>query len=151
MSATLQEETFSTFFDAKVFHVKGRQFPVELFYTDEPQSDYVESTIISCLQIHLDQGEGDVLVFLTGQEEIESISAVLEEKSRLLPPNVDKLIICPIFSNLPSEKQMEVFEKTPSGCRKIILATNIAETSITSKKICWDNKISQWEYFFIIS
>eukprot|EP01080_Neovahlkampfia_damariscottae_P004211 gene4211-7548_t len=131
MSATLQEDIFAKFFNAKIFHVKGRQFPVEIYYTDEPQNDYIDSTVITCLQTHLDEKEGDILVFLTGQEEIESIANILEEKSKLLPSEVDKLIICPIFSNLPSEKQMEVFEKTPIGCRKIVLATNIAETSIT--------------------
>jgi HrpA-like RNA helicase len=68
---------------------------------------------------------------LTGQEEIESVSKILEDKARLLPPEALKLMVCPIFAALPSEKQMEVFDPAPPGCRKVILATNIAETSIT--------------------
>jgi HrpA-like RNA helicase len=131
MSATLEAETFAKFFDAKIVTVKGRQHNVELFYTDEPQSDYVEACITAATQLHLDEPEGDILVFLTGQEDIESVTTGLEEKAKLLPPEAMKMLVCPIFSALPSEKQMEVFEKAPIGCRKVILATNIAETSIT--------------------
>lgn len=131
MSATLEAESFAKFFDAKIVTVKGRQHQVELFYTDEPQSDYVEACVTAATQLHLDEPEGDILIFLTGQEDIESVVSGLEEKAKLLPPEAMKMIIAPIFSALPSEKQMEVFDKTPSGCRKIILATNIAETSIT--------------------
>jgi ATP-dependent RNA helicase DHX8/PRP22 len=139
MSATLEAQLFSDFFDgAKIVYVSGRQYPVQVFYTDEQQIDYVDSCITATLQIHLDESaqtpnenNGDILVFLTGQEEIESVSKILEDKARLLPPEALKLLVCPIFAALPSEKQMEVFDPAPPGCRKVILATNIAETSIT--------------------
>jgi ATP-dependent RNA helicase DHX8/PRP22 len=139
MSATLEAQSFAEFFDeSKIVYVSGRQYPVQLLYCDEPQSDYVDACITAVLQIHLDEqsgnsleSSGDILVFLTGQEEIESVARILEEKSQLLPPEALKLIVCPIFAALPSEKQMEVFERAPPGCRKVILATNIAETSIT--------------------
>nr|CAG4708923.1 unnamed protein product [Naegleria fowleri] len=138
MSATLEAQAFSKFYDnAKILYVSGRQFPVEIYYTEQPIADYVDAAITTTFQIHLDeqteQGEskGDILVFLTGQEEIEQVAKLLEQKAQLLPPESLKLMICPIFSALPSEKQMEVFEPAPPGCRKVILATNIAETSIT--------------------
>ncbi|KAL0478156.1 ATP-dependent RNA helicase [Acrasis kona] len=139
MSATLEAKLFSDFFDAaKIVYVSGRQYPVQIYYADEEQLDYVDSCITAALQIHLDESAmspsvstGDILVFLTGQEEIESVSKILDERARLLPPECLKLLVCPIFANLPSEKQMEVFDPAPPGCRKVILATNIAETSIT--------------------
>uniref|UniRef100_M0ZX07 RNA helicase n=1 Tax=Solanum tuberosum TaxID=4113 RepID=M0ZX07_SOLTU len=81
--------------------------------------------------IHLEEGPGDVLVFLTGQEEIESVERLIHERLRQLPECSRKLLTFPIFSSLPSEKQMRVFMPSPAGHRKVILATNIAETSVT--------------------
>ena len=83
------------------------------------------------MQIHIDEGPGDVLIFLTGQEEIESAQIQLQKRARLLPATADKLLVCPIFAALESSKQYEVFKPTPSNTRKVILATNIAESSIT--------------------
>ncbi|KAL9654430.1 hypothetical protein ABK040_010453 [Willaertia magna] len=141
MSATLEAQTFSKFYDnAKIVYVSGRQYPVETFYTEKPLSDYVDAAITTVFQIHLDEqassksyteSNGDILLFLTGQDEIEQVAKTLEQKSRLLPPESLQLLVCPIFSALPSEKQMEVFDPAPPGYRKVILATNIAETSIT--------------------
>jgi HrpA-like RNA helicase len=141
MSATLEARSFSIFFNgAKTLYISGRQYPVQVMYCKEPQVDYIDATVTAVLQIHIDEqmpnaisndNAGDILVFLTGQEEIENVARILEEKSKLLPPESLKMMICPIFASLPSEKQMEVFQKTPPGCRKVILATNIAETSIT--------------------
>lgn len=133
MSATLEAQAFSDYYGgAKIIYVSGRQFPVDIMYCEEPQSDYVDASVTTVLQIHIEEEyPGDILVFLTGQEEIESAAKILEDKAKLLPPECAKLLICPIFSHLPYEKQLEVFEPTPPGCRKVVLATNIAETSIT--------------------
>eukprot|EP01103_Thecamoeba_quadrilineata_P011611 TRINITY_DN2802_c0_g1_i1.p1 TRINITY_DN2802_c0_g1~~TRINITY_DN2802_c0_g1_i1.p1 ORF type:complete len:522 (-),score=107.66 TRINITY_DN2802_c0_g1_i1:21-1586(-) len=131
MSATLQAELFAKFFDAEVVYVQGRQHPVEVFYTAAPQSDYLDAAFVATLQVHLDQPAGDLLVFLTGREDIETLEKLLLNKRRNLPPGALDMQIVPIFSALPSELQMLAFAKTDTGSRKIILATNIAETSIT--------------------
>ncbi|CAL5338587.1 unnamed protein product [Camellia sinensis] len=81
--------------------------------------------------IHLEEGPGDILVFLTGQEKIEYVEKLVQESLRQLPKDNRKLKVLPIFSSLPSEKQMQVFMLAPTGFRKVILATNIAETSVT--------------------
>lgn len=99
MSATLDAEKFSQYFNnAKIFHVRGRQFPVRLLATIEPQKDYIDSALTTILQIHLEHPKGDVLVFLTGQEDIESVQTLLESYSTQLPQDTDKLIICPLFA-----------------------------------------------------
>jgi ATP-dependent RNA helicase DHX8/PRP22 len=132
MSATLQTKMFSKYFNnAPVLKIPGRTFPVDVYYTRDAQSDYIDGAMTSILQIHLGEAMGDVLVFLPGQEDIESLSQLLEERAKRLPPSVDGLVITPIYAALPPEKQMLAFAPTPPGMRKIVLATNIAETSIT--------------------
>jgi pre-mRNA-splicing factor ATP-dependent RNA helicase DHX16 len=83
------------------------------------------------MQIHMTQPKGDILVFLTGQDEIEAAHENLQETARALGNKIKELIICPIYANLPSDLQAKIFEPTPEGARKVVLATNIAETSIT--------------------
>ncbi|KAL3358313.1 hypothetical protein AABB24_015444 [Solanum stoloniferum] len=132
MSASLDARVFSEYFGgAKAVHVQGRQFPVDIFYTHKPETDCIDAALITIFQIHLEEGPGDVLVFLTGQEEIESVERLIHERLRQLPECSRKLLTFPIFSSLPSEKQMRVFMPSPAGHRKVILATNIAETSVT--------------------
>lgn len=135
MSATLDPAKFESFFkNVGVYRVPGRMFPVKLLYTVEPVQDYIDTTILTIFQIHTDAkyvDGGDILVFLTGQEEIEAVQKTLEEYGPQCPIGTMKMIVCPIFASLPSHQQMTVFQAAPSGCRKIILATNIAETSIT--------------------
>ena len=80
---------------------------------------------------------GDILVFLTGQEEIETAQELLEEKKRKLGSKIKELMIVPIYANLPSDMQAKVFEKTPPNARKVVLATNIAETSLTIDNIIY--------------
>lgn len=107
-------------------------FPVDIYYTKAPEADYVDAAIVTILQIHVTQPlDGDVLVFLTGQEEIETATEILTMRSRVLGSRMKELIICPIYANLPPEQQAKIFEKTPKGARKVVLATNIAETSLT--------------------
>jgi pre-mRNA-splicing factor ATP-dependent RNA helicase DHX16 len=131
-SATLDAEKFSSFFDgAQVFRIPGRRYPVEIFYTKAPEADYLEAAVVTVLQIHLTQPDGDILVFLTGQEEIETASESLKERANRLGSKIKELIVLPIYANLPSDMQGKIFEPTPPGARKVVLATNIAETSIT--------------------
>ncbi|RAL38332.1 hypothetical protein DM860_002310 [Cuscuta australis] len=132
MSASLDARVFSEYFGgAKAVHVQGRQFHVDIFYTHKPETDYIDAALITIFQIHLEESPGDILVFLTGQEEIESVERLVCDRLRHLPEANRKLLIFPIFSSLPSEKQMKVFTTAPAGFRKVILATNIAETSVT--------------------
>ncbi|KAI3384930.1 hypothetical protein SNEBB_000119 [Seison nebaliae] len=131
-SATLDSDKFSSFFDdAPIFRIPGRRFPVDIYYTKQPEANYIDAVVISVLQIHVTQPLGDILVFLTGQEEIECIQELLYEKIKRLGAKIKELIVLPIFANLPSEKQAKIFEPTPPNARKVILATNIAETSLT--------------------
>lgn len=132
MSASLDARVFSEYFGgARAVHVQGRQYPVDILYTHQPESDYLDAALITIFQIHLEESHGDILVFLTGQEEIESVERLVHERLRQLPEGNQKLLTFPIFSSLPSEKQMKVFTPAPAGFRKVILATNIAETSVT--------------------
>ncbi|XP_020090544.1 pre-mRNA-splicing factor ATP-dependent RNA helicase DEAH10-like isoform X1 [Ananas comosus] len=132
MSASLDARGFSEYFGgAKAVYVQGRQYPVEILYTYQPEKDYPDATLITIFQIHIEEGPGDILAFLTGQEEIESMDRLIHERVRQLPEGSNKLITVPIYSSLPSEQQMNVFKPAPSGFRKVILATNIAETSVT--------------------
>lgn len=131
-SATLDTERFSCFFDdAPVFRIPGRRFPVDIFYTKAPEADYLEACVVSVLQIHVTQAPGDVLVFLTGQEEIEACCELLQERCRRLGSKIAELLVLPIYANLPSDMQAKIFNPTPPGARKVVVATNIAETSLT--------------------
>ncbi|ODQ79754.1 hypothetical protein BABINDRAFT_36500 [Babjeviella inositovora NRRL Y-12698] len=131
-SATLDSDKFSKYFnDCPVVTIPGRTFPVEVMYTREPEADYLQSTIDAVMQIHMFEPVGDILVFLTGQEEIEASCETLYERVKALGSSAPELIILPVYSALSSEMQSKIFEETPSGARKVVLATNIAETSIT--------------------
>ncbi|CAH2033893.1 unnamed protein product [Thlaspi arvense] len=132
MSASLDARVFSEYYGgAKAVHVEGRQFPVEDLFTVHPESDYVDAALVTIFQIHLGEQPGDILVFLTGQDEIESVERLVKERLQHLPEDSRKLLPLPIFSALSSEQQMRVFAPAPTGFRKVVLATNIAETSIT--------------------
>ena len=131
-SATLDADKFSAyFFSCPIFTIPGRTFPVEIMYTKEPESDYVDAALITVMQIHLTEPEGDILLFLTGQDEIDTAAQVLYERTKALGPAVPELIILPVYSALPSEMQSRIFEPAPPGSRKVVIATNIAEASLT--------------------
>lgn len=131
-SATLDADKFSSYFnEAPIFTIPGRTFPVEILYSKEPESDYLDAALVTVMEIHLSEPAGDILVFLTGQEEIDTACEVLYERMKALGPNVPELIILPVYSALPSEMQSRIFDPAPPGSRKVVLATNIAETSIT--------------------
>uniref|UniRef100_A0A1I7VSS0 RNA helicase n=3 Tax=Loa loa TaxID=7209 RepID=A0A1I7VSS0_LOALO len=131
-SATLDAVKFSEYFyEAPIFTIPGRTFPVEILYTREPETDYLDAAHITVMQIHLTEPPGDILVFLTGQEEIDTSCEVLYERMKSLGPDVPELIILPVYGALPSEMQTRIFEPAPPGSRKVVIATNIAETSLT--------------------
>ncbi|GAO49721.1 hypothetical protein G7K_3864-t1 [Saitoella complicata NRRL Y-17804] len=150
MSATLDAERFSEFFDeAEICYVEGRQFPVEIQNTVAPEKDYVDAALRTIFQIHTKEPLGDVLAFFTGQDEIEALEQLINEYAKQLPSNIPQVLICPLFSGLPQAQQQKVFVPTPPGTRKIILATNIAETSVTVSGVryvvdCGLSKVKQF-------
>jgi len=130
-SATLDADRFAAFFGGvPVFNIPGRTFPVELMFARAPNDDYVEAAVKQALVIHLSMPPGDILVFMTGQEDIEVTCDVVAERLAQVE-NAPPLLILPIYSQLPSEAQARIFEAAPPGTRKLIVATNIAETSLT--------------------
>ncbi|KAG0169604.1 putative ATP-dependent RNA helicase dhr2 [Apophysomyces sp. BC1015] len=132
MSATLDAEKFSEFFNgAKILYVSGRLFPVDTYFTQEPQADFLDATLVSIFQIHANNPAGDILVFLPGQDAIETLTSLVLEYSTQLRRSHKRLLACPLFAALPPSQQQKVFEPAPENTRKVILATNIAETSIT--------------------
>ncbi|KAI8922414.1 pre-mRNA splicing factor [Powellomyces hirtus] len=131
-SATMDAEKFSAYFDdAPIFNIPGRRFPVETYHTAAPEANYLAAAITTIMTIHITQPPGDVLLFLTGQEEIEQAEEGLKAICRQLGSKIGEVIIVPCYANLPSDLQAKIFEPTPPGARKVVLATNIAETSIT--------------------
>lgn len=132
-SATLQQEKFSEFFfGCPVLEIPGRTFPVETVFAARPFGDYLEASIQAVLALHTTEPmPGDILLFLTGQEDIDTACEILFQKRKNMEEQYGKLIVLPIYSTLPSEQQSMIFEETPPGARKVVVATNIAETSIT--------------------
>ena len=129
-SATMNAKKFSEFFgSAPVFDIPGRTFPVEYKFSKTMHEDYVDAAVKQAIEVHLRFPRGDILVFMTGQEDIEATCLLIHERLIKLGESVPKLIILPIYSQLPSDFQARIFEKT--DFRKCIVATNIAETSLT--------------------
>ncbi|XP_065367497.1 ATP-dependent RNA helicase DHX15 homolog [Calliphora vicina] len=139
MSATLDAGKFQQYFDnAPLMNVPGRTHPVEIFYTPEPERDYLEAAIRTVIQIHMCEDiEGDVLMFLTGQEEIEEACKRIKREIDNLGSEIGELKCIPLYSTLPPALQQRIFEPAPprsaTGAigRKVVVSTNIAETSLT--------------------
>lgn len=141
MSATLDAQKFQKYFyGAPLLAVPGRTHPVEIFYTPEPERDYVDAALRTVLQIHATEPEGDILLFLTGEEEIEDavrkISLEVDEMVREVDAGPMK--VYPLYGTLPPAQQQRIFEPAPPPRteggrpgRKCIVSTNIAETSLT--------------------
>uniref|UniRef100_A0A8C6SX50 Pre-mRNA-splicing factor ATP-dependent RNA helicase PRP16 n=1 Tax=Neogobius melanostomus TaxID=47308 RepID=A0A8C6SX50_9GOBI len=130
-SATMDSDKFAAFFgNVPIFHIPGRTFPVDILFSKTPQEDYVEAAVKQALQIHLSGMMGDILIFMPGQEDIEVTSDQIVERLGDLD-NAPPLAVLPIYSQLPSDLQAKIFQKAPDGVRKCIVATNIAETSLT--------------------
>lgn len=137
-SATMDSTKFSRFFgDVPIYKIPGRTFPVEIFHSLNVVNDFVAQAVSQAIKIHLGpKGDGDILIFMPGQEEIEVTCDKIEEgisyhKSQSPDAEIKDLKILPMYSALPPEKQAEVFKEAPKGGRKCIVATNIAETSLT--------------------
>jgi len=131
-SATLSADSFSSFFGGvPVFRIPGRTFPVETFYSRSVQEDYVLSAVKQAVQIHMNHPPGDILIFMTGQEDIEAVCVVLAQKLQHLGDDSPPILILPMYSQLPADLQAKIFDKAPEGCRKCIVSTNVAETSLT--------------------
>lgn len=138
MSATLDAEKFQNFFNnSKILNIPGRLYPVEIFYTMQPEKCYIKVVIKTVYNIHTSEEEGDILVFLTGEDEIEMTKKEIE-KLVSKKPGIPQLVCLPLYSSLPPAQQQKIFEPAPpprykgdKKGRKCILATNIAETSIT--------------------
>ncbi len=131
-SATLNAQKFASYFNnCQTFTIPGRLYPVEILYCKEPEPDYLEAALITIMQIHLSEPAGDILVFLTGQEEIDTCAEILYSRMKALDDLAPELIILPVYGALPSEMQSRIFDPAPPGSRKCVIATNIAEASLT--------------------
>lgn len=108
---------------------------VDALENDDVEDDDVESALKKKTPARTaaeeDLTKGDILVFLPGQDSIEALQHILEEGRRTLEDDLDDLRICPLYAALPFDEQLSVFEPAPYKTRKVVLATNIAETSIT--------------------
>ena len=131
-------------------HIEGRQYPVKVKYSPEPVQDFVDASLRTIFQIHYKEPlPGDILVFLTGQTTVESLQSLVTEYATGMGPEVPKLLVLPLFAALPQAAQQRVFQPTPPKTRKVILATNIAETSVTVSGVrfvidCGKSKIKQY-------
>lgn len=103
MSATMDVDHFSKYFNqAPVLYLEGRLHKIDIFYTETQQSDYLRSSLVSIFQIHQEApAREDILVFLTGQEEIEAMARTIKNISLSMPSNLPKLLICPLYASLP--------------------------------------------------
>ena len=113
-------------------HVEGRQYPVLTQYLDTPTDDIIEAALQRIFSIHCKEPmPGDILVFMTGQETIQSLQKLVQEYAEGLSADYPKLLVLPLFAALPQAAQQRVFQPAPPRTRKVILSTNIAETSVT--------------------
>jgi ATP-dependent RNA helicase DDX35 len=150
-SATLQAKEFLEFFtrssdgqskdkqnkqDKKdeigaIVSLEGRTYPIDILYLESSAENYVEKAIDVVFDIHTQEGEGDILVFLTGREEIDNAIQAVSERLIDLNPKYGSLMPLPLYAGLSTEQQMYVFDKPPEGTRKVVFSTNIAEASVT--------------------
>ena len=152
-SATLQAEDFLKFFsesdnDSKkddnqegdigaIISLEGRTYPIDVLYLESPAENYLEKAISTVFDIHANEPDGDILVFLTGREEIDQAVEAVSERSAQLPPGSRSMLPLPLYAGLSTEKQMYVFDEPPTNYRKIIFSTNIAEASVTINGIVY--------------
>ncbi|XP_011878006.1 PREDICTED: putative ATP-dependent RNA helicase DHX33 [Vollenhovia emeryi] len=133
MSATMDPAKFKEYFQAPALYLEGRQHPVRIFHAVSSQQDYAFAALATAFQIHREApANEDILIFLTGQEEIEAAKVAARQIAKQLdgqeyPP----LKIFPLYAALPTNQQLEAFKPSPPGMRKLILSTNVAETSVT--------------------
>ena len=144
MSATADVERIQDFFASptaegskskqhvQLMRIQGRQYPVEVKHTDRAVPDIRDAMFRRITAIHEQEPlPGDVLAFFTGQEEIEAAQRQIEEYSAGLASDVPKILPCPLYGQLSIQAQQAAFQPAPKFTRKVILSTNIAETSVT--------------------
>ena len=140
MSATLEAQSFCDYFgsSAPLLTVPGRMFPVEINYLEDRADNYLDCAIQTVLQIHETEqpGSGDILLFLTGEEEIDNACTQLSLKGNENARTTGELMVVPLYSSLPPHMQQKIFDRAPNhpgrpAGRKVVVSTNIAETSIT--------------------
>ena len=142
-SATLDADRLSTYLlGAPIYRVAGRSFPVTIRHAADPATCHslVEAALELVLRIHTQPKDGDggggeggdVLVFCSGSEEIATAAHALRELvSELGDAGIPPMLVLPLHASLPVDEQAKVFQAAPKGTRKVILATNVAETSLT--------------------
>jgi ATP-dependent RNA helicase DDX35 len=146
-SATLQAEAFLEFFSAEqdasargetvegkvgaIISIEGRTYPIDVLYLEASAEDYVEKAITTVFDIHTQESDGDILVFLTGRDEIDKAVQEVALKSAQLPSGTKALLPLPLYAGLPTDQQMYVFDEAPENTRKVVFSTNIAEASVT--------------------
>ena len=147
-SATLQAEDFLRFFAnesilkageenrlrddiGRIISLEGRMYPVDALYLEEPAEDYVERAVKTVFDIHASEVEGDILIFLTGREEIDTAIQLTADRAACLHPRASALLPLPLYAGLTTQQQLYVFEPAPENTRKVIVSTNIAEASVT--------------------
>ena len=176
-SATIQAETFADFFDTRnvelkpalgpaalapaarvpsrepgIISVEGRAHGVAIHYLSKPAPEYVQAAVAATLDVHRDEGPGDVLIFLTGEDEIEEACEMLREawaregapsgRKRALPFGDgegvrSRLVVTPLYAGLPPAAQTEAFAPAPRFARKVVVASNVAETSVTIEGVAY--------------
>jgi ATP-dependent helicase HrpB len=129
MSATLNIAQLTSILNAPLVQSQGKQYPVDIIYSAEQQDEFMlpELTARTVLRASREK-EGDILAFLPGQGEIMRCEEILKKE---LP----KFAIHPLYGQLPPDKQFKAILPDPTGKRKVVLATSIAETSLTIEGI----------------
>ena len=145
-SATLQAEDFLRFFSGdqydqngetsesaigRIISLEGRMYPVDTLYLEQPAEDYLERAVKTVFDIHTSEPVGDILIFLTGREEIDTALQMIADQAASLHPRAQQILSLPLYAGLTSEQQLYVFEPAPENTRKVIVSTNIAEASVT--------------------
>ena len=129
-SATIDTEKFSRAFHAPIIEVSGRMFPVEVRYQpldheleESGEVTYVDGALIALAKIMEGRSEGDALIFMPTEQDIRETCQLIEAKFD------NRTVVLPLFARLPWREQRRIFQ--PASKRKIVVATNVAETSIT--------------------
>ena len=144
-SATLDAEKFLDFFApdedqtinnkskedyGTIISIEGRTHPVDIFYLSSATNNYIEKAVDTAMAIHTSDADGDILLFVTGREEIDDVIDMIADRIVDLNPNAKRLQPLPLYAGLPTEEQMYVFQKAGENTRKLVVSTNIAEASV---------------------
>ncbi|URD78791.1 hypothetical protein MUK42_02456 [Musa troglodytarum] len=170
-SATIEAKSMSTFFQARkkdllhaaedcvpshlpaILSVEGKGYTVEIHYVEEPVPDYLQAAVHTVLSINDKEPAGDILVFLTGQDDIDAAVKLLREDTQDDRRRTSGLLVLPLYSGLSRDDQGLVFAPTPKGKRKVVISTNIAETSLTLEGVVYvvDSGFSKQRFYNPIS